>query len=158
MNTRVINLIPKVILLSAIVVLAAVGPTQAQSLGGTRITANIPFDFNISEKKLPAGKYSVGRAINQSDDLIVSINDLEGRSKAIRLSNTVVRSRPTGKALLVFNRYGDQYFLSQVWPAGATMGREFRKSKSEREAQKQLAQGVAKNGSFETVTIVGVLQ
>ena len=163
MNTRLINLIPKVILLSAIVVLAAVGPTQAQSLGGTRITANIPFDFNISEKKLPAGKYSVGRAINQSDDLIVSINDLEGRSKAIRLSNTVVRSRPTGKALLVFNRYGDQYFLSQVWPAGATMGREFRKSKSEREAQKQLARnstrgGVAENVKVETVTIVGMLQ
>lgn len=162
MNT-VINLIPKIILLSAIVLLASVASTQAQSLGGNRIRANIPFDFNISEKKLPAGEYSVGRAINHSDDLLVSISDREGRSKAIRLSNAVVRSRPNGKALLVFHRYGDQYFLFQVWPAGATVGREFQKSKSEREVQKQLARnssrgGVAENVTFETVTIVGVLQ
>lgn len=161
MNT-VINLIPKIILL-AIVLLASVASTQAQSLGGNRIRANIPFDFNISEKKLPAGEYSVGRAINHSDDLLVSISDREGRSKAIRLSNAVVRSRPNGKGLLVFHRYGDQYFLFQVWPAGATVGREFQKSKSEREVQKQLARnaargGVAENVTFETVTIVGVLQ
>lgn len=163
MNTQLINLIPKVILLSAILLLASVGPTHAQSLGGNRIRANIPFDFNISEKKLPAGEYSFGRAINHSDDLLISISDREGRFKAIRLSNAVVTSRPNGKAFLVFHRYGDQYFLSQVWPAGATTGRELQKSKSEREAQKQLARnstrgGVAENRTCETVTIVGVLQ
>jgi hypothetical protein len=162
MNRQLTNLIPKIMLLSAIVLLASVGPTQAQSLGN-RIRVNIPFDFKIAEKKLPAGEYSVGRAANWSNDLVVSVNDLEGRSKAIRLSNAVVRSRPNEKALLVFHRYADQYFLFQVWPAGATTGREFRKSKSEREAQQQLARdsargGVAENGTFETVTIVGVLQ
>ena len=72
MNTQLINLIPKVILLSAIVLLASVAPTQAQSLGGNRIKANIPFDFHVSEKELPAGEYSVGRALNHSDDLVVS--------------------------------------------------------------------------------------
>ena len=163
MHKQLINLIPKIILLSVIVLLASVATTQAQSLGGYRIRANIPFDFNINEKKLPAGEYSVGRAINSSDDLLVSVQDHQGRSKAIRLSNAVVRSRPNGKALLVFHRYGDQYFLYQVWPAGATMGREFQKSKSEREVQKQLAgnstrRGVAENVAFETVTIVGGLQ
>ena len=161
MNTQLISLIPKIILLSAIVLLASIAPTQAQSLEN-RITANIPFDFNISEKKLPAGEYSVGRTIHGAGDLVLSVNDLDGRSKAIRLSNAVVRSHPNEKALLVFHRYGDQYFLFQVWPAGATTGREFRKSKSEREVQKQLARnsagGVAENVTFETVTIVGGLQ
>ena len=163
MHTQLINSIPKIMLLSAIVLLALVAPTQAQSLGGYRIRANIPFDFNISEKKLPAGEYSVGRAINHSDDLLVTVNDREGRSKAIRLSNAVVRSRPNGKATLVFHRYGDQYFLFQVWPANATVGREFQKSKSERELQRQLARNsgrgvVAENVAFETVTIIGGLQ
>lgn len=162
MNRQLINLIPKLMLLSAIVLLASVAPTQAQSLGN-RIRVNIPFDFSLSEKKLPAGEYSVGRTAIGADDLVVSVSDLEGRSKAIRLSNAVVRTRPDHKALLVFHRYGDQYFLFRVWPAGATTGREFRTSKSEREAQKQLARdsaggGVAKNGAFETVTIVGGLQ
>ena len=163
MHTQVINLIPKIVLLTAIVLLATVATTQAQSLGGNRLRANIPFDFNLNDTKLPAGEYSVGRAINRSDDLLVSVNDRDGRSKAIRLSNAVVRSRPNGKGLLVFHRYGDQYFLFQVWPAGATTGREFLKSKSEREIQKQLArnsarEGVAENVTFETVTIAGGLQ
>ena len=162
MHTHRINLIPKFILLSAIVLLASVASTQAQSLGN-RLRVNIPFDFNISEEKLPAGEYSFGRAVNRSDDIVLSVNDREGHVKAIRLSNAVVKSRPTQKALLVFHRYGDQYFLFQVWPSGATTGREFQKSKSERELQKQLARnstrdGVAENVTFETVTIVGGLQ
>ena len=161
MNTQLINLIPKIIVLSAIVLVASVAPTQAQTLG-TRIRVNVPFDFNVSEKKLPAGEYSVGRAVNRADDLAVSVNDVDGHSKAIRLSNTVYRSRPNEKGLLVFHRYGDQYFLFQVWPAGATVGREFPKSKREREVQKLARNsargGVAENVTFETVTIVGVLQ
>src|SRR5688500_19663800 len=115
MNTQLINLIPKIIVLSAIVLLVSVAPTQAQS-PGSRIRVNIPFDFNVSEKKLPAGEYSVGRAVQWSDDLAVSVNHVNGHSKAIRLSNAVYRSRPNGKALLVFHRYADQYFLFQVWP------------------------------------------
>lgn len=162
MNTQLINLIPRVMLLSAIVLLASAAPTQAQSLG-IRLKANIPFDFNISDTKLPAGEYTVGRAIHRSDDMVVSVNDLEGNSKAIRLSNAVVKVNPSKKSLLVFHRYADQYFLFQVWQAGATVGREFPKSKREREVQKQLARnsaggGVAENVKFETVTIVGVLQ
>ena len=136
MNTQLINLIPKVMLLGAIVLLAS--GAQAQSLGN-RLRANIPFDFNISETKLPAGKYVVGRVMNQSDDKVLSINSLDGHAKAIRLSNAVVKLQPSKKALLVFHRYGDQYFLFQVWQAGATTGREFPKSKSERALQQQLA-------------------
>ena len=150
MNTQLINLIPKVMLLSAIVLLAS--GAQAQSLGN-RVRVNIPFDFNISEKKLPAGEYVVGRAVHASDDLVVSVNDLEGRSKAMQLSNAVVRLRPNKKALLVFHRYADQYFLFQVWPAGATTGREFPKSKSEREVQKQLARNSAAEGLLRTSSL-----
>lgn len=162
MTTQLINLVPKAILLGAIVLLASVAPTQAQSLGN-RIRVNIPFDFTISEKKLPAGEYSVGRALLGADDLVVAVSDLEGRTKAMRLSNAVVRTRPKQQSTLVFHRYGDEYFLFQVWPAGATTGREFPKSKGEREVQKQLAKNstrgdVAENVRFETVTIVGVLQ
>ena len=141
-------------LLSAIVLIASVAPTQAQSLGN-RLRANIPFDFNVSETKLPAGKYVVGRAINHSDDMVLSVSDLEGHLKAIRFSNAVVKLQPSKKALLVFHRYGNQYFLFQVWQAGATTGREFRKSKTERELQQQLARnsGRGENVEFETVTI-----
>ena len=34
---------------------------------------------------------------------------------------------------LVFNRYGDQYFLSKIWTRSSDTGREFSKSRLERE-------------------------
>ena len=35
------------------------------------------------------------------------------------------------KTVLIFHRYGDQYFLEQVWIEGNTIGRQFVKSKIE---------------------------
>lgn len=137
MKTQLIKLIPKVALLSAMWMVMSVASVQAQSLS-YKPRFDVPFDFTFGEKKLPAGKYAVGRALQGADDIMMSITDGGGRSKAIVLSNAVTKSRANTKASLVFHRYGDQYFLVQVWAAGATVGREFPKSKSEREVQKQL--------------------
>ena len=38
---------------------------------------------------------------------------------------------------LVFNRYGDQYFLSKIWPPSSDTGRELTKSSLEREVAAQ---------------------
>jgi hypothetical protein len=40
---------------------------------------------------------------------------------------------------LVFNRYGDHYFLSQIWEAGDNAGRELMKSREERQLERELA-------------------
>jgi hypothetical protein len=37
----------------------------------------------------------------------------------------------------VFNRYGDQYFLSQVWIAGSDTGRDLFQSRNERSLAKE---------------------
>jgi hypothetical protein len=37
---------------------------------------------------------------------------------------------------LVFHRYGNAYFLSEVWPTGSTLGKQLRKSKAELEIAK----------------------
>jgi len=60
----------------------------------------------------------------------------------------------------LFHRYGDQYFLFQVWAPGATIGRQFTKSRAER----QLLQNVAKNRTkgqadvAQVVTIFAAIQ
>ena len=52
-------------------------------------------------------------------------------------------TRPTrasevqGESRLVFNRYGDQYFLSQVWMAGSDTGRDLFQSRNERNLAKE---------------------
>jgi hypothetical protein len=162
MKIQVVNLLAKISLLSAIVLVTTVGSAQAQSLA-YRISANIPFDFSIGDKKLTSGKYSIGRARQNSDDTILSILDGDGRSKAIPSSHAVETLRSKDKATLVFHRYGDQYFLYQVWQAGETTGREFIISRNERDIRRSLGQNpstgkVAENVAFETVTIVAGLQ
>ncbi|HEX3184503.1 MAG TPA: hypothetical protein VHQ94_06890 [Pyrinomonadaceae bacterium] len=157
MKTQLVKLIPKVALLSAMLIFTSAATTHAQSLAN-RPRFNVPFDFVFGEKKFAAGKYSIGRTVNGSDDTMMSIADNDGRSKAVLLSNAVIKTRAQTKALLVFHRYGDQYFLVQVWAAGATTGRQFPQSKSERDVQKQLASNgsankVALNTKSDTVII-----
>jgi len=112
-----LGLISKVTLLSAMLLVTLVASAQGQSLA-YRVRANIPFDFTVGEKRLPAGEYSVGR-VGQGSDIAMSITDLNGHAKAMRLTYTTVTLHPKKKASLIFHRYGDQYFLFQMWQAGA---------------------------------------
>lgn len=155
MKTLFINVISKVTLLSAMV-LTSVASAQGQSLANG-VKVNIPFDFTVSEKKLPAGEYSIGSTARRSDDIVLSIINLDGRSKAIRLSNAVVTTRPRDRARVVFHRYGNEYFLFQVWAAGATVGRQFPESKRERIVRTS-SQTVGANVKSETVTLSVELQ
>ena len=134
MKLHLISVLKKVGLVCAILLATFVTSAQAQS-PSNRVTASIPFDFSIGERKLPAGRYSVGRIRQNVDDVVVSVDDEAGHSKAIRTSIPVRNIDVNEQAKLVFHRYGDQYFLYQVWPAGTTTGRQFPKSRSEREVQ-----------------------
>ena len=157
MKIHIVKVITKVSLLAAMLVVTSVASTQGQSLA-YRIKVEIPFDFSVGDKKLPAGTYSVSRVSQTSGDNVIAITGDDGRSKVIRLSNSAQRLHATDRATLVFHRSGDQYFLFQVWPAGATTGRQFPKSRSEQEIRKNLAENSPKVNMVESVTIVGVLQ
>ena len=161
MKAQAVKMVTRVNLMSVVLLVGLLGATQAQSLQ-YRIKANIPFDFSIGEKTLSAGKYSIGRARPDSDDTILSVNDPEGKLRAIRTSSSVQVLSPKEKSSLVFHRYGDQYFLFQVFPAGGNTGRQFVLSQAERELQRNLAanssSGKVAENSVETVTIIGVLE
>ena len=157
MKTKLINLISKVTLLSAMLLVTLAASAQGQTLQ-YRVKANIPFDFTVGDKTLSAGKYTIGRT-HRSDDLVLSVADVRGRTKAIRLTSAALTTHPKEKASLVFHRYGNQYFLFQVWPAYGNVGRQFPESTQER-AQRQLGRnsGIGNNTQFETVTVDAVLQ
>jgi len=159
MKLQLVNVLKKVGLLCAILLATVVVSAQAQS-PSNRVTAQIPFDFNIGDRKLPSGKYSVGRVRQNSDDVVLSIDDKDGRSKAMRTSIPVRNLDLTENAKLVFHRYGDQYFLYQVWPAGSTTGRQFPKSRTELEAQDTLNQVGRMSGDIhvELVKVTAVSQ
>jgi hypothetical protein len=49
------------------------------------------------------------------------------------LPNACESAQVQEKSKLVFHRYGNQYFLAQIWTAGNDRGRELPKTEQERE-------------------------
>jgi hypothetical protein len=135
----------------------AVGSAHGQSLAYP-IRANIPFDFTVGEEKLPAGEYSIGRARQDSGDTVLAISSVDRPGNAFPITSAVQTLEPKGTGTLVFHRYGDEYFLFQVWAAGANTGRVIPKSRGEREMERMARLSAAKVGkkakAVETVPIV----
>ena len=108
--------------------------TQAQSI---LLKAKIPFDFVVGEKRLPSGEYNV-KSLNQVE---TQIQSKDARSTAIFLTTGMQAAKISDAGKLVFNRYGDQYFLSKIWAAWGDTGRQLRKSRLEREVAQRLSNG-----------------
>lgn len=125
----------KVGLVAVIAMITAVVPAKAQSLQ-YKLTVNIPFDFTVVDKKLPAGKYSFSRAQVSDGDLVIQISSANGNKNVSRLTIPVVTRDPANDGMLVFHQYGDEYFLFEIWPAGGRTGRALPKSQAEREAER----------------------
>ena len=157
MKRQVVQALTKLGLLVAMAMFTAVGSAQGQTLGNT-IRANIPFDFTVADKQLPAGQYSIGRSQPTVGDLILAISNSDGRANAITIP--VQTMEPQNATKLIFHRYGDQYFLYQVWRVGSSTGRAIPKTRRERQVERK-SNGLGSAGSakaVETVCIVAGLQ
>ncbi len=95
------------------------------------MVVNIPFDFVAGNTQMPAGEYSV-KTWGPTNTLLVISRDDSAASAFIN-TNPAVASEPKTESKLIFNRYGDRYFLSQVWTAGNASGRQLLKSDREKE-------------------------
>jgi frataxin-like iron-binding protein CyaY len=104
----------------------------------SRIRAKIPFDFIVGDKRLPAGEYTFGPASAAIDSGLELVRSVNTSASALRVAHNVIVSTARDKGAVVFHKYGDQYFLSQVWLSGETSGSEFAESSSERAIKRQL--------------------
>jgi hypothetical protein len=107
--------------------LLAASASIAQTRQGD-VVANIPFPFVVAHQTLPAGHYIVSPA--NADAL--GIHDANNRGTFVPTESTQ-RSANDNSCKLVFHRYGDTYFLSEVWVAGNSNGRTLFRSRAERE-------------------------
>jgi hypothetical protein len=111
-------------------ILAVTVPARAQS--AQEQTASIPFAFNVGDKTFPAGTYRVRRLNPASDRAALEIKSADGRLGKITLTSFVHSGRAEEQPRLVFTRYGEQYFLAQVWTPGPDGGLALPTSRSER--------------------------
>jgi hypothetical protein len=96
--------------ISALVVALAV-PLMAQSF---RMTANIPFEFTVGNKTLPAGAYEVRRDSSPSLLLIQGRDHGAGALSLATRQEMPISRNPESHTNLVFNHYGNRYFLAEV--------------------------------------------
>jgi hypothetical protein len=105
-------------------------PGQAQ--GQPKIKATIPFNFVIGSKELKAGEYLVQQfGPLGSQNLLFRSEDGDVEQTAFTVP--IETNKIGNHEHLVFHRYGDQYFLSQVWFAGDD-GHEFIAGAQEKKA------------------------
>ena len=111
---------------------------QAQSPICTTLVANIPFQFNVGERRLPAGRYSVGCTDVSTDQRVVRLRGESGKNSLL-LQTMAVPGKAQHSARMVFRRYGDIYFLARVGMSVDGLDLQFRKSRAERNIERQLA-------------------
>src|SRR4051812_2350297 len=105
----------KALTMVTVVLVLALGTAIAsgQPQTANKVVANIPFEFNVGYKTMPAGEYSVQTLASAGDSLM--IKNADSTVCALRLSEATSRIKDKGHARLVFHRYGDRYFLAEVW-------------------------------------------
>lgn len=115
---------------------------------GNVLSATIPFKFYINGVTLAEGSYKIHRLM--TPDIMV-IRDSKNNTSASFYCRQEMTRESDGKSQLVFHRYGNQYFLSEIQNNGAT--KKLVKSKAERIAARGMSDHLAENIQPEIVTV-----
>lgn len=124
----------------SLVVTLMVKNVSAQSSHYFRVI--VPFEFEINDKRFPAGEYIV-RRVSSDNPQWLAITSVNARTRQTVLTHKIRNGTLESESKLVFRRYGDQYFLSQVWEAGDNDGRELRTSRGEADLKRLMAKNSA---------------
>jgi hypothetical protein len=128
-NTRLTSILSSSVIACALAIGSLASAPSASAQSTTTLMVNIPFDFQTDKQVLPAGVYHIER---ESESIVI----LRGPGKAAGLvmMHGAIKTHPADHATVVFDRYGDQYFLRQVWTAANPDGLECAKSHAEKAA------------------------
>ena len=105
----------------------------AQSAHELRV--NIPFDFNVANRTVEAGQYTLQQLASA-----MQIRQRDGRVVALVTFTTNPKAESIKEGQMLFHRYGETYFLSEVLMPYSNSANKLIQSKHERE----LAQGGSK--------------
>jgi len=129
---------PTFLILIGLVLIAAVTiPLHAQSsnVSGT-LRFPVPVQLIVGTETLPAGDYIVGSVFDSS----IRLQNLNGGEAVVVLTALAGGGNQVQGAKLVFHRYGDRYFLSEVWLNKSDIGRQLFASSQEIELARTQSQ------------------
>ena len=95
------------------------------------VTVKVPFAFQAGDKIMPAGEYRIQSA-SFSNEAVQVVGKSDGKSTAAVMTLPVERNGKAVSPRLVFHRYGNEYFLTEIWN-GEPQGRHLYQTSRERE-------------------------
>jgi hypothetical protein len=131
------NSIPSIVRSTLIAAALAIGviasaPSALAASAETISTVNVPFSFWMDNHQLPAGAYRIQLWPNK----ILQLNGPDGQIHIVLVHE--FSSKTPGTGYLLFHRYGETYFLAQVWSAEANIGVECSRTPAEKRAEHQM--------------------
>jgi hypothetical protein len=133
MKKQAYTMIAVIVLVGSMAVAA-----NSQTSGRTQLIANIPFQFSVGNKTLPAGEYTVLSVNADSSNVVLKIQSQDGKTSAM-LQMGSVEGKAEDRAKLVFHRYGNRYYFAQAWTGEGGSRLEAQKSRAERALERKLA-------------------
>ncbi len=109
---------------------------QAQT---THMKLSAPFEFTAGNVQLPAGEYEV-EAMGPWGGSTLSVHNVNSNAESVILSSSCKSKRPASDAKLVFHRYGQHYFLAEVWNRNSSLGHQIQINSRQTELAKHQAQ------------------
>lgn len=112
------------------------------------LKADIPFEFVAADKTLPAGEYTL--QLGTPNPRVVEILSDNHSAQLFALASSADSGKTPDHTSLIFHKYGDRYFLAQIWTVGQRTGLQLPASKLERELTKTAS-------NFQSVAVVAQL-
>jgi hypothetical protein len=110
---------------------------HAQIIGELDVT--IPFQFHAGNTKLPAGKYII-RPIDNSDLTFMEISSEDGSISALFEVRDAEANSAPAKTELIFNKYGNRYFLAKLFDEANPNGSAVEESRYEKRVSQEAAE------------------
>jgi hypothetical protein len=120
------------IALFIVATLIAAGPAPAQD---HLVKATVPFNFSVGDHALPSGTYTISSEMTSPN--LLAIRNWDKKVAILSLGQPNQDSQEYDNTL-VFHKYGNQYFLSDIRSEAASMSIHFRATKAEKRARAQV--------------------
>jgi hypothetical protein len=106
--------------LISICLLLIAGTLFAQTESKRLMRVNVPFSFGVEDHFLPTGEYTI---FTVTPERAIRIVNADGKHSAVINTLPNYASSPSENSRLVFHKYGNAYFLVQVWTAYQNVAR-----------------------------------
>lgn len=118
--------------LCLIIGLSAAMAANAQIQSDGTLEVNIPHSFIVRDTTLPAGRYMIKVADDYSNLNVLEIRSIKGHTSVFFDTESVQLPREARHSELVFDKIGDNYFLSRIFFGGDESGNQLEKSRMQR--------------------------